>query len=80
VHHGVDGVVAKHLAEADRVAGVADDELAMKHGLLEPRRQIVENDDFFTRLAELAHDVRADIASASGDENCFTGHGVKWVT
>ena len=76
VHHGVDIVGGEDLVEHLRVAGIADDEVAVQHGLAEAGRQVVEHDDPLTGLAELAHDVRADVAGSSGDQNCLASHMV----
>ena len=76
VHHRIDVVGGEDLVEHFRVAGVADDEVAVEDGLAKPGRQIIEHDNSLTGLAELAHDVRADVASSSGDQNCLAGHTV----
>src|SRR5687767_2257903 len=77
VHDGIDGVTLEELREARGVAGVADDEIAMEYRVAKTRRQIVENNDLLAGFAELSHDVRADVASAPGNQNCFLRHRLK---
>ena len=76
VHYGVDIVGGEDLVEHLRVAGVADDEVAIEHRLPKASRQIIQHDDPFTGLAELADDVGADVARSSGDQNCLAAHMV----
>ena len=80
VHDGVDVEAREQLRQHGRVAGVADHELAVQHRLAEARRQVVEHDDVLAGLAELANDVRADVAGSPGDQNCFVRHRLKWAT
>ncbi len=74
VHDRIDVEASEDLLEALPVARVADDQLAEQHGLPKAGRKIVEDDDALGGLAELAHDVRADIAGAARHEDRFLRH------
>jgi hypothetical protein len=65
-----------HLA----VAGVADHEFAVEHGLPKSSREVVEHDDVLAGFAELPYHVGADVAGAPGYENCLFAHTVIGVT
>ena len=51
------------------VAGVADHEVTVEHGVAYALAQIVEHDDPVTALPELPDDVASDVAGARGDEH-----------
>jgi hypothetical protein len=74
VQHRVDVVAREDLLEAVRIARVADDEIAVEHGLAEARREVVEHDDRFAGLPELPDHVRADVTGAAGHEYRFVSH------
>jgi hypothetical protein len=68
MHDGVDVTIAQQCAHFFLLADVADDEFRTHDGIGEAGTQIVENDDIFTRLDQLQHDVAADVAGAAGDQ------------
>ena len=53
------------------VAGVANNQFPMKHCILKTGGKVVQNDDAFSGLAQLAHNVTADITSTARDKNGF---------
>ena len=69
VHDRVDAVLAQQAADQLAIAGVADHQLAVHDRRAEAGDEIVEHDDLFVALAELANDMAADIPGAAGDEN-----------
>ena len=50
------------------VAGVADHEVAVEHGVAHALAEVVEHDDPVTAPPELPDDVASDVAGAAGDE------------
>ena len=76
MHDRVDLEAREDVAQTDQVSRVADDQITVGDGLLEARRQVVENDDALARLTELADDMRADITGSAGDENVLRVHSV----
>ncbi len=80
MHDRVDVEALEQRLQAGRIPGIPDDELAMQDRAAKARREVVEHDDVLAGLAELAHDVAADITGAAGDENCLSLHLVSKVT
>jgi hypothetical protein len=69
VHHRIDPVLGQELRQQRMIADLADYELAGGDGLPEPLAQVVEHDDALARLAQLAHDMAANVAGTAGDQN-----------
>ena len=69
VQDGIDLVLREHARDERGIAGVALDERAVQHGAAKTGRKVVERDQLFAALAELARDVAADVAGAAGDED-----------
>ncbi len=67
VHDGVDLMLRQESRNQRVVADITDHQLARGYGLPKTLAQIVEDDDPLARLAELPHDMTADVAGAAGD-------------
>ena len=70
VRDRVDGVLGdepQHKRGISRIP--ANESRAVGHGGSKTRREIVENDHFFTGIEELEHHMAADVAGAAGHQN-----------
>ena len=74
MHDRVDIVRRENALEEISVAGLADDQLAGRHGLAESRAEIVERDDVFAGRAELPHHVAANVPGSAGYKYLFVSH------
>ncbi len=76
MHDRADGVFGEHALDQCLVADLPDHQRGVEHGLAKAGAEVVEHDDAFARLAQLAHDVAADVAGAAGDQDRFRVHRV----
>ncbi len=76
VHHRAGAVLVDEPLEQRAVGHVADDQRRVAHRLPEPGAQVVEHHDALAAVAQLQHDVTADVAGAAGDQDGLGAHRV----
>ena len=73
VHDRFDAVLLEQRLDELLIPGIADYQLTANDGLAKTFAQVVDDENLTTHLAQLTHDVTADIAGPTGDEYC-AGH------
>jgi hypothetical protein len=68
VHHRVDLMVRQESRDQRVVAGIANNQLPRRDGSPKPFAQVIEDDNPLAGLAQLSHDMTADVSGAAGDQ------------